>query len=185
MDDIKLALLGDKAAQERLTERGELLPCAHCKGNGKVSFKDYRFIGKNFKGDRKIVYRVQIICNKCRSRGKPIFTGPLVNPNPYITKWGNCYADTDVCNAETNKFSGYVKAAISEWNTRAPILSAQGPGRKEAAAWKAMPVKVYGQDGETICFEVQVGLAGVMVPGKGSVERRDLEDREESAWRSG
>ena len=97
MDDIKLALLGDKAAQERLTERGELLPCAHCKGNGKVSFKDYRFIGKNFKGDRKIVYRVQIICNKCRSRGKPIFTGPLVNPNPYITKWGNCYADTDVC----------------------------------------------------------------------------------------
>ena len=30
MDDIKLALLGDKAAQERLTERGELLPCAHC-----------------------------------------------------------------------------------------------------------------------------------------------------------
>mgnify|MGYP005984431131 CR=1 FL=1 len=34
MDDIKLALLGDKAAQERLTERGELVPCAHCKGNG-------------------------------------------------------------------------------------------------------------------------------------------------------
>ena len=53
--------------------------------------------------------------------------------------------------------------------------------------WKveSIPVKVYGQDGETICFEVQVGLAGVLVPGKGSVERRDLEDREESAWRSG
>ena len=47
---------------------------------------------------------------------------------------------------------------------------------------ESIPVKVYGQDGETICFEVQVGLAGVMVPGKGSVERRDLEDREESAW---
>lgn len=53
--------------------------------------------------------------------------------------------------------------------------------------WKveSIPVKVYGQDGETICFEVQVGVAGVLVPGKGSVERRDLEDREESAWRSG
>ena len=50
---------------------------------------------------------------------------------------------------------------------------------------ECIPVKVYGQDGETICFEVQVGLAGVMGPGKGSVERRDLEDREESAWRSG
>lgn len=30
MDDIKLALLGDKAAQERMTERGELLPCPFC-----------------------------------------------------------------------------------------------------------------------------------------------------------
>lgn len=50
---------------------------------------------------------------------------------------------------------------------------------------ESIPVKVYGQDGETICFEVQVGLAGVMVPGKGSVERHSLEDREESAWRSG
>lgn len=124
MDDIKLALLGDKAAQERLTERGELLPCAHCKGNGKVSFKDYRFIGKNFKGDRKIVYRVQIICNKCRSRGKPIFTEPLINPNPYITKWGNCYCqESEVCNEETKRFSIYVESAIREWNTRAPILS--------------------------------------------------------------
>lgn len=34
MDDIKLALLGDKAAQERLTDRGELLPCPKCKGIG-------------------------------------------------------------------------------------------------------------------------------------------------------
>lgn len=50
---------------------------------------------------------------------------------------------------------------------------------------ESIPVKVYGQDGETICFEVQVGLAGVMVPGKGSVERHSLEDREESAWESG
>ena len=32
MDDVRLSLLGDKAAQERLTERGELLPCWHCGG---------------------------------------------------------------------------------------------------------------------------------------------------------
>lgn len=32
MDDVRLALLGDKAAQERLTERGELLPCPFCGG---------------------------------------------------------------------------------------------------------------------------------------------------------
>ena len=63
MDDVRLALLGDKAAQERLTERGELLPCAHCKGNGKVSFKDYRFIGKTLRVTEKlcIVYKSSAI----------------------------------------------------------------------------------------------------------------------------
>lgn len=30
MDDRTLALLGDRAAQERITERGELLECPHC-----------------------------------------------------------------------------------------------------------------------------------------------------------
>lgn len=30
LDDVTLALLGDRAAQERITARGELLPCAHC-----------------------------------------------------------------------------------------------------------------------------------------------------------
>lgn len=32
MDDRTLALLGDRAAQERVTERGELLPCPFCGG---------------------------------------------------------------------------------------------------------------------------------------------------------
>lgn len=32
MDDIKLALLGNKEAAKRLTEAGVLLPCPHCKG---------------------------------------------------------------------------------------------------------------------------------------------------------
>ena len=32
MDDKILALLGDRSAQERITERGELLPC-QCGGN--------------------------------------------------------------------------------------------------------------------------------------------------------
>lgn len=30
MDEIKRAMLGDKEAQKRLTERGELLPCPFC-----------------------------------------------------------------------------------------------------------------------------------------------------------
>ena len=32
MDDIKLALLGNKEAAKRLTDAGVLLPCPHCKG---------------------------------------------------------------------------------------------------------------------------------------------------------
>lgn len=32
MDDVKLALLGNKEAAKRLTERGEMLPCPKCKG---------------------------------------------------------------------------------------------------------------------------------------------------------
>lgn len=28
---------------------------------------------------------------------------------------------------------------------------------------ETIPVKVYDQDGETICFEVQVGVAGALV----------------------
>lgn len=30
LDDVTLALLGDRAAQERITARGELLPCPFC-----------------------------------------------------------------------------------------------------------------------------------------------------------
>ena len=30
MDEVRLALLGDKAAQEAITARGELLPCPRC-----------------------------------------------------------------------------------------------------------------------------------------------------------
>lgn len=33
MDDVKLALLGDRATQERLTEAGVLLPCPFCHAN--------------------------------------------------------------------------------------------------------------------------------------------------------
>lgn len=29
--------------------------------------------------------------------------------------------------------------------------------------FEKIPVKVYGQDGETICFEVQIGVAGALV----------------------
>lgn len=131
MTDIQKALLGDREAQERVMERGELLPCPHCNGNGKVSFKDHRFIGENFRGDKKLVYRVQVICNKCRSRGKPVLTEPMINPNPYITKWGNSYAETDVCKKETEAFTGAVQAAVRAWNTRPALLTPEQIKRLE------------------------------------------------------
>ena len=34
MDDIKLAMLGNKEAAKRLTDAGVLLPCPMCKGEG-------------------------------------------------------------------------------------------------------------------------------------------------------
>ena len=97
----------------------ELKPCPFCGGKGKVSFKDYRFHGQNYKGDKKISYRVQVICNRCKSRGMAVLTVTMVNPNPYITKWGNQYnADAPKCQAMTADFEPYVELAIEAWNRR-------------------------------------------------------------------
>lgn len=46
MDDRTLALLGDRAAQERITERGELLPCPFC-GSKRVLFLEQEEISTN------------------------------------------------------------------------------------------------------------------------------------------
>lgn len=97
----------------------ELKSCPFCGGAGKVSFKDYRFIGVNGFGDKKIQYRVQVICNRCRSRGKPIITDGLINPNPYISKWGNCGDGTSPNGSkQTSMFAPYVAKAIEAWNRR-------------------------------------------------------------------
>lgn len=97
----------------------ELKSCPFCGGKGKVSFKDYRFGGMNYAGDKKISYRVQVICNRCKSRGKPIITKMMINPNPYSSEWGNCYhGSSEVCIQESEKFRPYVKEAIEAWNRR-------------------------------------------------------------------
>lgn len=44
MDDRTLAILGDRAAQERITERGELLPCPYC-GNAPIIEDNLVFCG--------------------------------------------------------------------------------------------------------------------------------------------
>lgn len=98
----------------------QLKPCPFCGGKGKISFKDYRFIGYNGLGHRKVQYRVQVICNKCRSRGKPIITDGMINSTPYPSKWGNSYSErSELCQKRTQEYKPYVEQAIEAWNRRA------------------------------------------------------------------
>ena len=55
MDDIKLALLGDKEAAKRLTEAGVLLLCPMCRGKARV--RSDRYYQPNV--------RRNVICTKC------------------------------------------------------------------------------------------------------------------------
>lgn len=104
----------------------ELKPCPFCGGKGKVSFKDHLFAGYNGFGHRKVHYRVQIICNRCRSRGKPVVTDGLVNPWPYSTEWGKQYSpESESCKKQTEVFRPYVEKAMEAWNRRV------GEGEKE------------------------------------------------------
>lgn len=130
LDDRTFALLGDKAAQERITDRGELLPCPHCRGKAKVTARQKGFHGQNYQGNKKLSWWIYIKCNKCHARSKPIKTQPikLYADNSHISE--GCFYSTDwhlgigrgvpIAN---EIFGPYVKAAISEWNRRAPILT--------------------------------------------------------------
>lgn len=54
MDDRTLALLGDRAAQERITERGELLPCPFCGSEPTTRVKV-----------KSQCFEMMVICFKC------------------------------------------------------------------------------------------------------------------------
>ncbi len=98
----------------------ELKPCPFCGGKARVSFKDYIFYGWNYITHAKSkCYRVQVICNRCKSRGKPIITKPMENPLPYITEWTGRDSGSDRAKAETERFRPYVENAIEAWNRRA------------------------------------------------------------------
>lgn len=98
----------------------ELKPCPFCGGKARISFKDYRFYGWDCITHQKIIsYRVQVICNKCKSRGKPIITKSMENPMPYITEWWSShYSGSDIAKAESERFRPYIENAIEAWNRR-------------------------------------------------------------------
>lgn len=116
MTDIQLSLLGDRDAQERVTERGELLPCPWCR-------KHAIFIGVhddegNYHGRRG-----------CDYERKP-WSG--LSYALHHEGWGNCILSTD---GENQTMGGVLfdtaKAAAMEWNTRSPILTPEQIKRLE------------------------------------------------------
>ena len=80
MDDIKLALLGDKEAAKRLTDAGVLVPCPFCGGEAMAEYD-------------------------------------TIEPFEYVVFCGDCGVMTGTSEDE--------QVARTEWNTRAPILSAE------------------------------------------------------------
>ena len=99
----------------------DISPCPFCGGKAKLSFKDVAFYGQNALGDKKIKYRVQVICNRCHSRGNPIKTDWLINPNPNFTEWGlHRYIQRHPQQEKENTemFAPYVQKAIEAWNSR-------------------------------------------------------------------
>lgn len=86
----------------------ELKSCPFCGGKAKISYKDYRFYGRNAFGDVKKKYRLQVICNRCRSRGAPIITAWLINPNPYALFRKD----------QAEMFAPYIERAVEAWNRR-------------------------------------------------------------------
>ena len=115
LDDRTLALLGDRDAQERITERGELLECPHRKSKKlKVEHKS-RHVGFTGLDDRVEYHTYSVRCNVCHARG-PAHGGKVIVSFRYldVTQTLPEWATTPMELSE---------AARLDWNTRAPILT--------------------------------------------------------------
>lgn len=108
MDDIKKAMLGDKEAAERLTERGELLTCPFCGKQGILEHSGLSKRGNNAPssaGDFNTRWRVR--CSYCfceRGSGSTEF---IFNRAGELVVFGE---------------DGRIKA-IESWNTRPQLLT--------------------------------------------------------------
>lgn len=60
--------------------RNHRKPCPFCGGRPSLSIRQGKFFGFNGCGDKKIKMVLQVICNRCHSRGRPITSDWLINP---------------------------------------------------------------------------------------------------------
>lgn len=89
----------------------KLNPCPFCGGKGKISFRDVKFMGQNYRGDKKIKCAAQVICNRCRARG-PVYTSVLINPYDF-----NCQV--------SEPYIWMVEKAVYGWNAARPLLKGE------------------------------------------------------------
>lgn len=131
-----------------------------CGGEAKVEFCQQSYCGQNCFGDKKIKYRVYMICKKCHARGKPIITDWLINPHP----WDSIYSGRIRHNAEQDEmFAPYVERAIEAWN-RAMGATDMNVGDKERTAkaeWSEVDgCHLCGECGFAVCPNCDVYCAG-------------------------
>lgn len=79
----------------------ELKPCPFCGGTARISFRQGRYFGQNYFGNKKLQYHVQVICNRCKARGRLVTTDWMIDPNPWD------YPE---------KFHEYIGEATIAWN---------------------------------------------------------------------
>lgn len=113
MDEIRRALLGDRAAQEALTERGDLVPCPFCHNDAVVHIVESQSRYAEFK--KEIPKGSRFIRCVCYPSGKRYFEYRL---KEYIPQ---CVDSS--CIGRAAKRYKTMEEAIKTWNTRAPLLS--------------------------------------------------------------
>lgn len=105
LTDTQLALLGDRAAQERITERGELLPCPLCGSAPTIKVQEVEY------GLSGTIIR----CNKCGLS--------LYSPSKKAKLISGAVRNVPI---ENHTMIGFAR-----WNTRAPILTPEQIKRLE------------------------------------------------------